>query len=81
MQQEALLIAVVTEPVALGLIKSPGRNGRGHRRRGRPVDRRRTCSSAARTSGCSRAARSTCARCRDGSRAKPSMPRASAASC
>ena len=37
----ALLIAVVTEPVALGADQVAGRDGRGHRRRRRPVDRRR----------------------------------------
>ena len=36
----ALLIAVVTEPVALGLIKLAWRDGGGHRRWRRPVDRR-----------------------------------------
>ena len=37
----ALLIAVVTEPVALGRDQVARRDGRGHRRRRGPVDRRR----------------------------------------
>ena len=37
----ALLIAVVTEAVSLGLLESPGAQGRRHRRGGRTVDRQR----------------------------------------
>ena len=40
-EKGALLIAVVTEPVALGADPLAGRDGRRHRRRRRPVDRRR----------------------------------------
>ena len=58
-----------------------GRDGRRHRRRRRPVDRRRPAISAGPMSACSPARRSSSGRCRAASPARPSTPRASAASC
>ena len=58
-----------------------GRDGRRHRRRRGPVDRRRRSPSAAPMSGSSRRARNICARCRAGSAARPSMRKGGAASC
>jgi glycine dehydrogenase subunit 1 len=77
---KALLIAVVTEPVALGALKSPGEMdadivvGEGQSigvglQFGGP------------TSGCSGARINTSARCRGDCAARRSMPRVSAASC
>ena len=76
-----LLIAVVTEIVSLGLIESPGAMGadivvaEGQSHRQWPEFRR------ALSSACSPPAKNICARCRAGCAARPSMPRAAAASC
>ena len=76
----ALLIAVVTEPVALGLISRRARwapTSSSAKARASAS----ACSSAVPMSACSPAARSTCGRCRGVSPARLSTPRASAALC
>ena len=76
----ALLVAVVTEPVALGPDQVAGRNGRGHRRRRGPVDRRRAAVRRALCRPVRDPREISSGRCRGGWPARPSMPRASAAS-
>ena len=77
----ALLIAVFTDPVALGAVRSPGRDGRRHRRRRRPGDRQRAEFRRPLRRPVRDPDRSTCARCRGASPARPSTPTAGAASC
>ena len=77
----ALLIVVVTEVVSLGLLEAAGRDGRRHRRRRGPVDRQRAELRRPLCRPVRRRARSSSARCRAGSAARPSTPTASAASC
>jgi glycine dehydrogenase subunit 1 len=78
--KKALLVAVVTEPVALGRSSRRARWARTSwwARASRSAS---GSSSAGPMSGCSPARRNWSARCRDASAARPSMPRASAASC
>jgi glycine dehydrogenase subunit 1 len=76
----ALLVAVVTEPVALGLIEAPGHLGADI-----VVGEGQSLGVGLNFGGpywaCSALRRSSCARCRAVCVAKPSTPRASAVSC
>ncbi len=77
----ALLIAVFTEAVSLGALPRARRHGRRHRRRRGAVDRQCAEFRRALCRVCSRPAPNMCGRCRAGSRARPSTPTASAATC
>ena len=77
----ALLIVVVTEVVSLGADHAARRDGRRHRRRRGPVDRQRAEFRRPLCRPVRHAARNSCARCRAGLSARPSMPTAGAASC
>ena len=77
----ALLVAVFTEVVSLGLVHAAGRDGRRHRGRRGAVDRQRAELRRALCRPVRDAAEISCGRCRAGSPARRSMPKASAASC
>ena len=81
MPHGALLVAVFTEAVSLGLVEPPGAHGRRHRRRRGPVDRQRAQFRRPLCRPLRDAARNSCARCRGGSAARRSTPTAGAASC
>ena len=72
----ALLVVVVTEIVSLGRDSAARRDGRRHRRRRRPVARQRAQFRRPLCRAVRDAAKNSCGRCRGGSSARPSMPRA-----